>query len=299
MNPKNPSVSDMQIIPIETGTLRLDGGAMFGVVPKQIWGRQLPTDEVNRVTWAMRCLLVIHGQRRILVDTGVGQKQDQRFQQHFAPANQELLLNNLAAHGLGPTDITDVLLTHLHFDHVGGAIFRNAAGELQPTFPQAIYWSNAVHYAWATQPNPREAASFLSENFLSLRDWGQLQFVDPQTAEGAEWLPGIQLRWVYGHTEAMMLPIFTHAGATAVYCADLLPSSFHLGLPYVMAYDVRPLLTMEEKQRLLAEALAAEYTLIFEHDPQLAMGKLQQSEQGRLEVVPVLEAFWGASPPGD
>ncbi len=274
----------MDIHFIESGFLKLDGGAMFGVVPKRMWEKLNPPDDLNMCTWSMRCLLVQTQDRNILIDTGVGQKQDARFHSHFEPWGQGPWDLSLAPYGLKASDITDVLLTHLHFDHVGGAIALNAKGEPEPAFPNAKYWVNPRHWDWACQPNPREAASFLAENFKPLKDWGLLEFIDPGT-EDLTWLPSIQLRCVYGHTEAMMLPILQKESQTWVYCADLIPSAWHIGLPYVMAYDLRPLDTMREKERLLNEAVDGDYTLIFEHDPKTAAGKVKRDDKGRIFLM--------------
>lgn len=274
----------MKIIPIESGQFKLDGGAMFGVVPKKMWSKLNPPDEDNLCTWAMRCLLVDTGDRRILIDTGIGTKQDPKFRSHFSPSGQEHFLDALAKAGYAADAITDVLLTHLHFDHVGGAISRNAKGDAEPVFPKATYWSNPQHWQSALAPNPREQASFLAENFKPLQDWGMLEMIDPAEKD-VPWLPGIELRFVYGHTEAMMLPIITTSEGKFVYCADLIPSAHHIGLPYVMAYDVRPLETMKEKERLLREAAEGDFTLIFEHDPIHATGKVAVNERGRIEWV--------------
>ncbi len=266
---------------IETGFFKLDGGAMFGVVPRQLWERLNPPDEKNMCTWSMRCLLVETEGRKILIDTGIGTKQDAKFRKHFEPHGEDSLLTSLAARNLRPEDITDVFLTHLHFDHVGGAVQFDPDGKLIPTFPNAVYWSNEDHYNWAYDPNPREKASFLKENFVPLKDSGQLEFL-PVKKEDFEWLPGFRVRFLYGHTHAMMIPILEVHGQTVVYCADLLPSTFHLGLPYVMSYDVRPLETLREKERLLKEALEGNYTLLFEHDPKTAAGELRLDEKGRV-----------------
>ena len=271
----------MKITPIPTGYFKLDGGAMFGIVPKQLWERLNPPDELNLCTWAMRCLLIETGERKILVDTGIGDKQDARFRSHFHPHGEDTLLGSLRRVGLTPEDITDVLLTHLHFDHVGGAVRYDEQGRAVPTFPNATYWTNERHWEWALNPNPREAASFLSENLLPLREHGVLAFLDVQQ-DDLPWLPGIRIRYVYGHTEAMMLPIIEHAGQTLVYCADLLASSYHIPMPYVMAYDLRPLDTLAEKRRLLEEAEAGDWVLAFEHDPRLGAARLTRNEKGRL-----------------
>ncbi len=270
---------------IETGFLKLDGGAMFGIVPKRLWSKLNPADENNLCTWAMRCLLLDAGDRKILVDTGMGHKQDAKFRSIFEPHGDDSLLGSLEKIGLHPGDITDVLLTHLHFDHVGGAVVRTEGGELKPAFPNAIYWSNRIHYNWAMNPNEREAASFLKENFVPLAEAGCLQFIEPAASEeDVEWLPGIRLRFVYGHTEAMMLPIVEAEGKTFVYCADLMPSSFHIGVPYIMAYDLRPLETLKEKKRVLEDAVREGHYLVFEHDPATACAQVQEDERGRIVV---------------
>lgn len=278
----------MKITPIDTGYFKLDGGAMFGVVPRQLWQRLNPPDERNLCTWAMRCLLLETGDRKILIDTGIGDKQDDKFRSHFEPHGSDSLLGSLARYGLDPEEITDVLLTHLHFDHVGGAVSRTDDGRLLPTFPAATYWSNERHWNWAKAPNAREAASFLPENFLPLEHSGQLRFIDVQQDDVA-WLPGIRLRFLYGHTEAMMMPIVDTADGTAVYAADLIPSSFHLSMPYVMSYDIRPLDTLTEKARLLEEALEGDWRLWFEHDPRQEWVRLQRDERQRIVARPAAE----------
>jgi glyoxylase-like metal-dependent hydrolase (beta-lactamase superfamily II) len=274
----------MQITPIHAGHLKLDGGAMHGIVPKQLWERVNPADADNLCTWAMRCLLVETGDRKILIDTGIGNKQDAKFRAHFQPHGPQDLLSSLRAHGLEPEQITDVLLSHLHFDHVGGAVIRTESGDLLPQFPAATYWSNEVHWKWALEPNIREAASFLPENMLPLQAAGRLQFIDVQR-DDIEWLPGIRLRFLYGHTEAMMMPIFERPGARPlVYAVDLLPSAAHVSMPWVMAYDVRPLATLEEKERLLTEAVEGDWELLFEHDPRRATARVRRDERGRIRV---------------
>ncbi|MEL7220379.1 MAG: MBL fold metallo-hydrolase [Bacteroidota bacterium] len=271
----------MQATFLPTGYFKLDGGAMFGVVPKTLWSRLNPPDDNNLCTWAMRCLLIETGNRKIVVDTGIGNKQDERFRSHFHPHGEDSLLGSLAAHGLQPEEITDVLLTHLHFDHVGGAVKYNVQGEPVPTFPNATYWSNEVHWNWAMNPNPREKASFLKENFVPLQKQGQLKFLDVQK-EDLPWLEGIRIRYAYGHTEAMMMPIITNAGQTMIYAADLLPASYHIRMPYVMAYDIRPLTTMEEKAKLLTDVEAEDWLLAFEHDPRMGATYLTKDAKGRI-----------------
>jgi glyoxylase-like metal-dependent hydrolase (beta-lactamase superfamily II) len=235
----------------------------------------------------MRCLLVETADRLIVIDTGIGSKQDDKFRSHFEPHGDASLLKSLQALGYTPADITDVLLTHLHFDHAGGAVERHVDGSLRPTFPNARYWSNERHWHWACNPNAREAASFLQENFVPLQEAGQLHFVPlPDEHDETHWLPGIRLRWLYGHTEAMMMPIIDWQGHTLAYCADLIPSSFHLRMPYVMAYDLRPLHTLEEKQRLLAEAADQGWLLFFEHDPLTACLQLARNAEGQIHSLP-------------
>ncbi|HMT71176.1 MAG TPA: MBL fold metallo-hydrolase [Saprospiraceae bacterium] len=271
----------MKLHVLETGKFKLDGGAMFGVVPKRMWQKMHPADDDNLCTWQMRCLLVEDGNRKILIDTGVGSKQDDRFRSHFYPHDDIDFTESLAKIGLTTEDITDVFLTHFHFDHVGGALKRDAQGAIVPVFPNATYWSNEVHYNWALNPNAREAASFLKENFVPMRDQGILQMIDVQ--EGIKFSDNISLSFVYGHTEAMMLPyISLPSGNTLIYCADLIPSHHHIQMPYVMAYDLRPLETMKEKKVLHDVATDGKHFLFFEHDLDVACGFLTKNENGRV-----------------
>lgn len=273
----------MKIHTIETGFFKLDGGAMFGVVPRKLWQRIYQPDENNMCTWSMRCLLVEYGDRKILFDTGIGNKQDDKFRSYFEPHGNTTLLGTLNQKGWQAEDITDVFLTHLHFDHVGGAVKYDATGNLVPTFPNATYWSNQRHYDWAFSPNLREKASFLKENFVPLAEAGVLKMID-HTQQDLEWLPGIQIRFLYGHTEAMMMPVFHKGNKKIYYAADLLPSSFHLSMPFVMAYDVKPLKTLEEKSQLYKEVVDQPDTLvIFEHDPATAAATLVSNEKGRVQ----------------
>ncbi len=267
----------MQLYTINTGLFKLDGGAMHGVVPKSMWNKLNPADENNMCTWAMRCLLISMDNRLILIDTGIGNKQDEKFFSHYYLHGTDSLEKSLQSTGFHSDDITDVFLTHLHFDHVGGAVKREG-DRLVPAFRNAVYWSNRGHWDWALQPNEREKASFLKENILPLEESGQLQFIDIN--EGTEWLPGIKIRFVSGHTEAMMLPQISYKGRTLLYAADLLPSMHHIPLPWVMSYDTRPLHTLKEKKILLQEAVANDWCLFFEHDANNEMCTLKNTEKG-------------------
>ena len=270
----------MKISIIDSGRFKLDGGAMFGVVPKKLWSRLNPPDENNMCTWALRCLLIEKGDRKILIDTGMGDKQDAKFKSFFYPHGEHTLLGSLADAGVQAEEITDVLITHFHFDHVGGAVKFDAQQQLVPTFPNATYWTNELHYNWAIDPNPREKASFLKENFVPLKEAGLFKFIDVQK-DDVNWIEGIDIRFVNGHTEAMMIPIIENEGNKLIYCADLLPSSWHLGAPYVMSYDIRPLYSIEEKGRLLEEAYANGHTLFLEHDPVSSSIQLDKNDRGR------------------
>lgn len=268
----------MKLYTIDTGLFKLDGGAMFGVVPQKIWQRTNPPDENNLCPWACRLLLIQDDDRLILIDTGIGNKQDENFFKHYYRHGEASLDSSLAKHGFSTDDITDVLLTHLHFDHVGDAI-RRIDDQLLPTFKNAIYWSNQTHWDWALNPNPREKASFLKENILPIQESGQLQFVE-EKEHIAPLTKNISIRFVNGHTKAMMLPQINYNGRTLLYMADLLPSVGHIPLPYVMAYDVQPLATMDERARFWQEAVDGDYTLFLEHDPIHECCTLQQTEKG-------------------
>jgi glyoxylase-like metal-dependent hydrolase (beta-lactamase superfamily II) len=266
----------MKLYAVNTGYFKLDGGAMFGVVPKSIWNKLNPADENNLCNWAMRCLLIEDGDRLILVDNGIGNKQDPKFFSHYYLHGDDTLDTSLTRHGFSKNDITDVILTHLHFDHCGGSIVREG-DKLLPNFKNATYWSNERHWKWATNPNDREKASFLKENILPIQESGQLKFVPVE--EGAEMLPNIKLRFVNGHTDAMMLPQINYNGKTVVFMADLLPAAAHIPIPYVMAYDMFPLTTLNEKKSFLSEALEKDYILFFEHDPNIECCNLQMTEK--------------------
>ena len=277
----------MNLYTIQAGHFKLDGGAMFGVVPKSIWNRTNPADDNNMCSWAMRCLLIETEGRLILIDNGMGDKQDPKFFGHYYLHGNDTLEKSLAAHGFHSSDITDVFLTHLHFDHCGGSI-KKEDDTLVPAFKNAIYWSNQAHWNWATTPNEREKASFLKENILPIEASGQMSFIDaPEshfTSHGllhkGIFTKDIDIRFVHGHTEKMMLPQISYKGHTLVYMADLLPSVGHLPLPYVMAYDMFPLTTLQEKKSFLQEAYEKEYILFFEHDAVHECVKLIQTEKG-------------------
>ncbi|WP_418360085.1 MBL fold metallo-hydrolase [Sphingobacterium detergens] len=266
----------MKLHAIETGFFKLDGGAMFGVVPKSIWNKTNPADSNNMCTWGNRLLLIEEGNRLMLVDTGLGDKQNEKFFSYYYLHGDATLDKSLKAIGFDRNDITDVILTHLHFDHCGGAIIREGE-KLSPAFKNADFWSNADHWAWATTPNPREKASFLKENILPIQESGRLKFVeDSKDPFGKD----ISIRYANGHTEAMMLPQVQYKGKTVLYMADLLPSVGHIPIPYVMGYDVRPLVTMEERNSYWNEIVENEYILFFEHDPINECCTLQHTEKG-------------------
>lgn len=267
----------MNLYTIETGLFKLDGGAMFGVVPKSIWQKTNPADDRNLCTWAMRCLLIEDGDRLILIDNGIGDKQDAKFLGHYDLHGEDTLDQSLAARGFSKDDITDVFLTHLHFDHCGGSIVREN-GKLRPAFKNASYWSNEQHWDWAVYPNEREKASFLKENILPIQESGQLKFIDESQKQPFH--DEIEIRFAYGHTDAMMLPSIKYKEHTIVYMADLLPSVGHIPLPYVMAYDMFPMKTLTEKKAFLQEAAAQNYILYLEHDPLNECCTVQETEKG-------------------
>ena len=267
----------MELFTVDTGFFKLDGGAMFGVVPKSIWSRTNPADENNLCPWAMRCLLVSEGNRLVLIDTGIGDKQDARFFSHYYLHGDASLEKSLRQLGVHPTDITDVFLTHLHFDHCGGSVKYGSHGQYELTFPRAKYWTNQDHWNWATQPNPREKASFLEENILPLQEHGVLEFFD--LSKKSLFL-GFDFLTMDGHTDKQMLPKLQYKGRTLVFMADLLPSVGHLPIPYVMGYDTRPLLTLQEKQAFLEEAARENYLLFFEHDASNECCTVKMTEKG-------------------
>lgn len=285
----------MKLYAINAGYFKLDGGAMFGVVPKSIWNKLNAADANNMCSWALRCLLIEDEGKLILVDNGMGDKQDAKFFGHYYLHGDDTLDKSLAAHGFTKDDITDVFLTHLHFDHCGGSIVREGDA-LVPAFKNATYWSNKKHWNWATHPNDREKASFLKENILPIEASGKLKFLDVSdessvvstapvnektlTTHASPLTPNVSFFTVHGHTDAMMLPKINYKGKTIVYMADLLPSVGHMPLPYVMGYDMFPLTTLHEKKVFLNEALDNDYILFFEHDPVNECCNLQMTDKG-------------------
>jgi glyoxylase-like metal-dependent hydrolase (beta-lactamase superfamily II) len=266
----------MKLHVIDTGFFKLDGGAMFGVVPKSMWQKLNPADENNMCTWALRCLLVEEGDRLILIDTGIGDKQDEKFFSHYYLHGAASLEGSLKQAGFGFDDITDVVLTHLHFDHCGGAIRRKNDG-FEPVFPKATYWSNPIHWDWAVKPNAREKASFLKDTIVPIQESGQLLWLSENEKSP---FPSISFLFVDGHTMHQVLPLVHTPNGKVLFCADLFPSAAHIPIPYVMAYDMQPLLTLSEKEKVLKQALAEDWTLFFEHDPRFAAGKLVDTEKG-------------------
>ena len=266
----------MQLYTIDTGMFKLDGGAMFGVVPKTIWNKLNPADENNMCSWAMRSLLIEDENRLILIDNGIGNKQDQKFLGHYYLHGDDSIEKSLAKHGLHSDDITDVILTHLHFDHCGGSSIR-VGDKLVPTFKNAKYWSNEQHWKSANAPNEREKASFLKENILPILASGQLKFYSESENDFSI---NLKIRQTFGHTEAMMLPEVVYKGNTIVFMADLFPSSAHIPIPYVMAYDMFPLTTINEKKSFLNEAVENNFILFFQHDPIVECCNLQKTEKG-------------------
>jgi glyoxylase-like metal-dependent hydrolase (beta-lactamase superfamily II) len=270
----------MKLHTIETGHFKLDGGAMFGVVPKSIWQKTNPADSNNLIDMAMRCLLIEDGKRLTLIDTGIGNKQSEKFFSHYFLHGSDSLDSSLAKLGFHRNDITDVFLTHLHFDHCGGAIeLEKSSGQFRSAFANASFWTNERHWEWATKPNQREKASFLSENILPLQESGQLKFIEREDNRALTPL-GFEVVFVDGHTDSMMLPLIEYKGRKICYMADLLPSAGHIPLAYVMGYDTRPLITLEEKAKILQTATAENWVLFYEHDPINECSTLTQTEKG-------------------
>lgn len=266
----------MNLHVINTGFFKLDGGAMFGVVPKSLWQRTNPADERNLCNWAMRCLLIEDGNQLILIDNGIGDKQDEKFLSHYYLHGEDTLASSLKRSGFSNDDVTDMFLTHLHFDHCGGGVVRKGEG-FQLAFEKANYWSNNDHWMWATVPNDREKASFLKENIIPMEESGHLKFVD-QSAPSP--FASFDIDYVSGHTDKMMIPKIKYKDKVICYMADLLPSVGHIPLPYVMGYDTRPLITLEEKKAFLNEAADKGYILFMEHDPENECCTVKHTEKG-------------------
>ncbi|MBT8320810.1 MAG: MBL fold metallo-hydrolase [Eudoraea sp.] len=272
----------MKLYVVECGNFKLDGGAMFGVVPKALWSRTNPADSNNLIDMAARCLLIEDANRLILIDNGMGDKQSEKFFGYYYLWGDHSLDKSLASHGFHRDDITDVFLTHLHFDHCGGSIrWNKERSGYEPAFKNAVYWSNESHWNWAVHPNPREKASFLKENILPIQESGQLQFIDPKGTSYLEESPlGFGILMADGHTEKQMIPHLTYQGKTLVFMADLLPTTGHIPLPYVMGYDTRPLLTLGEKKEFLDKAVANDFYLFLEHDAATEICTLKNTEKG-------------------
>ncbi|MBV6485925.1 MAG: putative quorum-quenching lactonase YtnP [Flavobacteriales bacterium] len=274
-------INNMKIYPLNTGNFKLDGGAMFGVVPKTIWQKTNPADNNNMCDWSMRCMLIEDGNKLTLIDNGIGNKQDDKFFSHYYLFGNDSLEGNLNKLGFTASDVTDVFLTHLHFDHCGGGIkWNNDRTKFEATFKNAHYWTNSRHWKWATEPNAREKASFLKENIIPMLELDQLKFIDK---EGFTYF---DILLADGHTDAQMIPHIKYQGRTVVFMADLLPSVGHIPLPYVMGYDTRPLLTLDEKGKFLNEAADKEYVLFLEHDSVNECCTVQHTEKGvRLKEI--------------
>jgi len=267
----------MKLYSIPTGNLKLDGGAMFGVVPKVMWSKRYPADDNNLINLAMRCLLVVDGDRKILIDNGIGAKQDEKFLKHFYLNGEDTLEGSLAKLGFCKDDITDMVLTHLHFDHTGGSIeWKEDKSQLIPAFKNANYWVSKAQWEWATKPNKRERASFLGENIQPMEESGQLKIIENE----GELFPNFNIKMFNGHTDGQVIPHINYNGRTVVFMADLLPSTAHIPIAWVMAYDTRPLLTLKEKESFYKEAIENDYVLFFEHDIYNECCTLQQTEKG-------------------
>ena len=286
----------MKLHVVEAGNFKLDGGAMFGVVPKVLWERTNPADENNQIEMACRCLLVEHDSRLILIDTGMGEKQSEKFFSHYHRWGYHTLEGSLNKAGFAIDQITDVFLTHLHFDHCGGAVRYTDQGTLVPSFPNASFWVHKEHWLWATTPNVREKASFLPDNILPLEKSGQLQFIEGSGPLLEKTPFPFSILLVDGHTEKQMLPIIDYRGSRLVFCADLIPTAGHLPIPYVMGYDTRPLLTLDEKSAFLKEAEENDVLLFLEHDPNHEIISLKKTEKGvRMKASYRLDSYFSVS----
>jgi glyoxylase-like metal-dependent hydrolase (beta-lactamase superfamily II) len=276
-------IGNYELYAIETGTFALDGGAMFGVVPKTLWEKAIAPDEKNRIGVASRALLLIGNGRRILIDDGNGSKMNEKLKAIYKiDSSKHDLVSSLRKHNVAPSDITDVILTHLHFDHAGGSTFRDVDGIVKPTFPNATYYVQREHWEWAQNPTERDKASFFSEDFMPLHEHGQLNFTEGE----AEILPGISCRICNGHTTALQAPLVSDGTNAVLYVADLIPTIAHVPLPWIMGYDLRPLVTLEEKRRIVNEAVDGNWTLFFEHDAANQTCRLQRTDKGIVAVEP-------------
>lgn len=273
----------MQLYSIETGNLKLDGGAMFGVVPKVMWSKKYPADENNLCNWSMRCLLIVDGDRKILIDNGIGDKQDEKFLRHYYLNGDFSLESSLAKYGFTTDDITDMVLTHLHFDHCVGSIKYNDEGKLVPAFKNATYWTTKAQFEWATNPNRREKASYLKENILPIQESGQLKLIE----EEGEFIPNIYAKIFNGHTDGQLIPHIKYKGKTIAFMADLLPAAAHVPIAWVIAYDTKPLISLKDKERFYKEALKENVILFFEHDIYNECCSIEMTEKG----VKVKETF--------
>lgn len=266
----------MKLHEINAGNFKLDGGAMYGVVPKSFWNKWNPADENNLCTWNMRCLLIENGKQLLLIDTGMGSKQDLKWQNYFQPHGDSDLISSIRKIGFSENDITDVVLSHLHFDHCGGAVtIKN--NNLETTFKNAKYWTHSSHWDWAQNPNSREKATFLKENMLPIKENGQLYFIDKQEIPPFD---NIELLLADGHTEKMIMPLINLSGKKILFVADTIPSASHVHVPYVMGYDVRPLVTMDEKLTILEKAVAENWILYYDHDPKHSCSQIELTEKG-------------------
>jgi len=266
----------MKLSYFNISNFKVDGGAMFGVVPKVLWNRVYPADENNLIPLALKSLVVETKGRVVLFDNGIGNKQDERFMSHVYAFGGEGLIDGLAKRGYAPTDITDIVLTHLHYDHCGGGIYRDADGIFKLTFPNARYHVSYAQWEWAINPNPREADAYLPENLLPMHDLGALHFIEAQ----GEFIPGIELRFFNGHTRGQIIPVISYKGRKLVFVADLFPFTSHIHLPWIMSYDVEPLITLKEKETFLKEAFDGKYIFVYQHDYFVDCSELQLTPKG-------------------